>query len=118
MKSLLTPLLCVAVLAAPATAQEEKGYWERAKEAFEQLDRRRALEDVQRLYQQAKAAGEKVPADLMEWAREDLARAGRWEYKVLELDGDPADVESSLNDHGRDRWECLAVSREKKKWVA
>jgi hypothetical protein len=123
MKPVLVAMLCTVLLTARAVSGQEaetrdKGYWERAKEAFEQLDRKRAMEEVQRLYQQAKAAGDKVPADLLEWAREDLARAGRWEYKVLELDGDPDDMESSLNEHGRERWECLSLTREKKKWVA
>ena len=116
-------LVIGALFSAPAAAQEgpaarDKGYWERAKEAFDQLDRKRALDEVQRLYQQAKAAGEKVPADLAEWAREDLARAGRWEYKVLEHEGDTDEMESRLNDHGRERWECLSLTREKKKWIA
>lgn len=122
MRCIPSVLLC-ALLSTPCAAQEapaarEKGYWERAKEAFDQLDRKRAVEEAQRLYQQAKAAGETGTADLLEWAREDLGRAGRWEYKVVELDGDPGDLESRLNEHGRDRWECLSLSREKKKWVA
>jgi hypothetical protein len=122
MKLVLAVLSTTLLIAPPVCGQEgdtrDKGYWERAKEAFGQLDRKAAMEEVQRLYQQAKAAGETVPADLLEWAREDLARAGRWEYKVLELDGDPDDMESSLNEHGRERWECLSLTREKKKWVA
>jgi hypothetical protein len=122
MKRLVPFLLWCAFIPVRAAGQEpsetQKGYWERAKEAFDQLDRKRAMEEVQRLYQQAKAAGDKVPGDLLEWAREDLARAGRWEYKVLEQDGDPGDMESSLNEHGRERWECLSLTREKKKWVA
>lgn len=112
--------LCASPLSVSAQEPESKskGYWERAKEAFEQLDRKRALEETQRLYQQAKAAGERVPADLLEWAREDLSRIGRWEYRVAVLEGDPAEVETRLNDHGRDRWECVTLSREKGKWVA
>lgn len=116
-------VLAASLLAFPAAAQETgeargKGYWERAKEAFEQLDRKRTMEEVQRLYQQAKAAGEKVPADVLEWAREDLARVGRWEYRVAVLEGDPDEVEVRLNEFGRDRWECFALSREKGKWSA
>ena len=104
--------------AATATPEKPKTYWERAREAFDSLDRKRALEEVQRLYQQAKAAGEKVPSDLLEWAREDLARVGRWEYRVAVLEGDAAEVETRLNEHGAERWECLSLSREKGKWVA
>jgi hypothetical protein len=124
MKPIISALLFAALLAPlgvraqDAGDSRDKSYWERAKDAFEQLDRKRAMEEAQRLYQQAKAAGEKVPSDVLEWAREDLARGGRWEYKVLELDGGREEVESRLNEHGRERWECLSISREKKKWVA
>jgi len=70
-------------VAAPGAAQDEtreKGCWERATDAFEQLDRKRAMEEAQRLYQQPEG-GRRERAGLLEWAREDLARAGRWEYK-------------------------------------
>lgn len=106
--------------AAPLHAQDsgDKSYWERAKSVFEPLDRARALEEIQRLYQQAKSAGEKVPADLLEWARQDLAQAGRWEYRVATMDGAAAEVESSLNELGRERWECVSLAKEKGRWMA
>ena len=109
MKPIISALLSAALFAPlsvhaqDAGDSRDKSYWERAKDAFEQLDRKRAMEEAQRLYQQAKAAGEKVPSDVLEWAREDLARAGRWEYKVLELDGGREEMESRLNEHGRER---------------
>jgi len=128
MKPIVSLLLSVVFLAPFSVhAQEgagarDPGYWERAKKALEQIDfegfDRRMREGARQLYEQAKAGGENVPADFMEWAREDLARAGRWEYKVLELDGGREEMESRLNEHGRERWECLSISREKKKWVA
>jgi hypothetical protein len=117
-------VVAVCLLAAPASvsAQESeskpKGYWERAKEAFEQLDRTRTLDDVQRLYQQAKAAGETVSGNVLDWAREDLGRIGQWEYRVVALEGKPAEIEARLNEHGRERWECVTLSREKGKWTA
>ena len=116
-------LAAMTLFAAPAFAQDagearDKTYWERAKSVFEPLDRARVMEEIQRLYQQAKAAGEKVPADLLEWARQDLAQAGRWEYRVATMDGAAAEVEASLNELGRDRWECLSLSKEKGRWTA
>ena len=116
----LIALTAAAFGVAPLDAQDagDKSYWERAKSVFEPLDRARALEEIQRLYQQAKSAGEKVPADLLEWARQDLAQAGRWEYRVATMDGAAAEVEASLNELGRDRWECLSLSKEKGRWTA
>jgi hypothetical protein len=107
-----------AFVSAEDADPKPKGYWERAKEAFEQLDRKRTTEEIQRLYQQAKAAGETVPADVLEWAREDLGRAGRWEYRVAQLEGEPEEIEAQLNALGRERWECFTLTRDKKKWSA
>lgn len=99
-----------AALARPAAAQEaETSYWDRARRAVQQLSQSALLEEIQRVYQQARDAGENVPTDLLAWVREDLDRHGRWEYRVLGLRG--AGLEAALNAAGRERWECVAVTQ-------
>lgn len=53
---------------------------------------------------------EEAPDDPVEWAKEDIARFGDWEYRVVLLDGiDIARLESRLNDLGAERWEAFWV---------
>lgn len=86
-------------------------YLTKARQLLEGYDRDRIIGQIRELYEQAKASGERVPADLWAWAREDLARAGGWEYRVLRTHGrEPEQLESELNGLGRERWECVAVS--------
>jgi hypothetical protein len=69
-------------------------------------------EVVERLYQRAREAGEEVPPDAMEWAREDLERAGDWEYRVVRLESDDdAAIEARHAALGAERWEAFWVER-------
>jgi len=103
-------------LAAPGGAQtpapeSSPGYLDRARRALEEVDRERTLAQVRRLYQLAGEAGEKVPSDLYEWVRADMARRGDWEYSVVTASPrDPQALEKMLNDRGRERWECVGIS--------
>ena len=73
------------------------------------------MEEVQRLYEQAKAAGEKVPGSISEWVKEDLSRIGAWEYRIETLDTAKVDqLQARLNELGNERWDVFWVSPEKK----
>lgn len=66
--------------------------------------------EVLRLYEKARQTGETVPADAYDWMKQDLERVGDWEYRVRVFDSAAgAQLEESLNEMGRDRWECFAV---------
>ena len=82
---------------APAADSEESGLWD----------------EVERLYEQARETGEKVPGDVYEWLKEDLDHIGDWEYRVIVVN-DPAEaqLEATMNELGVERWECFAVVRE------
>ena len=95
---------CFALIGAQDTEQAEKesspGVWE----------------EIQRLYEKAKKAGEKVPEDIMEWLRQDLKRIGTWEYRVVTLRSATAKgLEEKLNQLGSDRWESFAVLHDGRK---
>jgi hypothetical protein len=67
---------------------------------------------VEQLYQRAREAGEEVPPDAMQWAREDLERAGDWEYRVVRVEADDdAAIEARLAALGAERWEAFWVER-------
>ena len=69
-----------------------------------------ALDQVLEMYEKAKDAGEKVPGDAYEWARQDLGSIGDWEYLVMDIPMHDADtVQKRLNDLGKDRWECIWI---------
>ena len=69
----------------------------------------RALEEVKRLYEQAK---DKAPEDPVKWAKEDIERYGDWEYRIIKLaDGEPSKLEEQLNKVGKERWEVFWVER-------
>ena len=104
-----------------AVTVEEEGvmdqamrYYERAveavQEAVEDFDREEATEEVKRLYEQARDAGEKVPEDVYSWVREDYGRMFAWEYTVLELGHEElSEAAEKMNLLGAERWECIAV---------
>lgn len=98
----------------------ENGVWEKTRQLYEQgLERSEALfrrntndtwRIVQKLYDTAKANGEDVPKDVMEWAKQDIRKIGAWEYKIIELQtSDPRAIETELNTHGRLRWQCYWI---------
>ncbi len=68
------------------------------------------LKQVKELYDKAKAAGEKVPGDVMEWTRSEVKRFGSWEYEVVDVDlPTAARMKSVLDGLGAERWECFHV---------
>jgi hypothetical protein len=112
-------LACVLLLTVHATEAQAPSpspspapdYLARARQLLEGYDRDRVIAQIRELYEQAKASGERVPADLWAWVREDLARVGAWEYRVVRMQGaEPPQLEAELNTLGRERWECVAIS--------
>ena len=68
-----------------------------------------ALEELQRFIGEVR---ERTPEDPVEWAKEDLARYGDWEYRVVTLAELGADaLEEELNELGQERWEVFWVER-------
>lgn len=69
-----------------------------------------ALDQVLELYEKAKDAGEQVPVDAYEWARNDLENIGDWEYLVIDIPVfDATAVQQRLNELGTERWECIWI---------
>ena len=68
------------------------------------------LAQVLELYEKAKDAGEQVPLDAFEWARQDLGSIGDWQYLVIDIPVfDAARVQKQLNELGTERWECIWI---------
>jgi hypothetical protein len=65
--------------------------------------------EVERLYEQAREAGETVSADAYEWLKEDLDHIGDWEYRLIVADPVEIELERTMNKLGVERWECFAV---------
>ena len=62
------------------------------------------------LYESAKAAGEQVPDDILDWARSDVKRIGTWDYKIVSFTSESEEVMlTELNRLGGERWECFWV---------
>ena len=98
--------------AQSSAASPSPDYLARARDLLGAGDADRTLAQIRELYEQARASGERVPSDLWAWVREDVGRAGAWEYRVVKGARDPEGLEAQLNGLGRDRWECLSLSRE------
>jgi hypothetical protein len=108
---LAAPTLALAIALAigcddslPPTLPDDGPASEAAGEAWQRIES---------LYQRAVEAGEKVPDDVAEWARQDLQRIGRWEYRIERLAAaDDEALEAHLNRLGRERWECYWLRAE------
>jgi hypothetical protein len=95
-------LVVVAAFAAPALAQETAG--ERNP------DDQGLWEEIRRLYEEAKDAGEQVPEDVVEWVKLDFQKIGDWEYRVVTVPRkNDETLEETLTELGADRWECFWV---------
>jgi hypothetical protein len=95
-------LALISVLATGAAAQDDA-----AVEAEAESD---IWEEIRGLYERAKETGERVPGDVADWLKEDLASIGDWEYRLLSLSSSSDEtVEAKLNELGAERWECFAV---------
>ncbi len=62
------------------------------------------------LYEKAKAAGEQVPEDILEWAKSDVKKIGTWDYKIVSVSLESEDAMlNELKRLGNQRWECFWV---------
>ena len=85
--------------------------YDEAKEKWEDFDHQRSEEEIRRLYERAKEAGEKVPVDIYAWIRYDLERVNNWEYHVVVTNSANNEaITARLNELGAQRWECLGMS--------
>ena len=65
---------------------------------------------IKALYEKAKAAGEQVPEDILEWAKSDLKKIGTWDYKIVPVSSESeAAIINKLKRLGSQRWECFWV---------
>lgn len=95
-------LLTLSAAAGPVAAPQEEAEPAPAEAGL--------WDEVVKLYEKAKEAGERVPKDVVDWVQEDLQNIGDWEYKVVEMDAaDAAAVETRLNELGEDRWDCIWI---------
>ena len=69
-------------------------------------------EQISMIYEKAKAAGENVPEDVLEWAKSDMKKIGSFEYKIISI-GVESDEEivRRLDELGKERWECYFVEQ-------
>ena len=62
------------------------------------------------LYEKAKAAGEQVPEDILEWAKSDVKKIGSWDYKIVSVSSESEEaILNELKRLGNQRWECFWV---------
>jgi hypothetical protein len=62
------------------------------------------------LYEEAKAAGEQVPGDILEWAKSDLKKIGTWDYKIVSISSESEEaILNELKRLGSQRWECFWI---------
>lgn len=102
----LAPSVLIAVLVLPLA-----GFPAFAEET--QTEETTLWNQVVALYEQAKDAGETAAEDVYEWAREDLAAIGDWEYKVQYLANlNHIALEKKLNELGTERWEVIWIDRQ------
>ncbi len=102
----LAPSVLIAVLVLPLA-----GFLAFAEET--QTEETTLWNQVVALYEQAKDAGETAAEDVYEWAREDLAAIGDWEYKVQYFANlNHIALEKKLNELGTERWEVIWIDRQ------
>jgi len=72
---------------------------------------------IERLYKQAKEAGEDVPSDVTEWLKTDIENMTRWHYHIETLKSlENKTLDKKLDALGRERWECFQVVRDGTQW--
>lgn len=101
-------LLLAALLLTAGVAAAQSGENEKKDEEEPGI-----LDHIRTMYETAKEAGEQVPEDIYDWARDDIGKIGSWEYQVVLIPrtaGIPA-MEKRLNKLGAERWECYWVEK-------
>jgi hypothetical protein len=71
---------------------------------------RNYTEQFRALYEKAKAAGEQVPEDILDWAKSDVKKIGTWDYKIVSFSSESEEAMlDELKRLGSQRWECFWV---------
>jgi len=71
---------------------------------------RNYTEQFKALYEKAKAAGDQVPEDILEWAKTDAKKIGSWDYKIVSFSSESEEAMlDELKRLGSQRWECFWV---------
>lgn len=91
--SLAGILTLAAGSAAAQESQTQEGLWNQLRQ----------------LHEKARESGGSVPGNLSDWVKQDLERAGSWEYRVATLAAGDAELEQALNALGKERWEVVWV---------
>ena len=61
-------------------------------------------------YESAKSKGQTATTSARDWILNDINSTNRWEYRVVPIsDMEPTQLESRLNELGRDGWQCFHV---------
>ena len=69
-----------------------------------------ALRSAFKTYERARDSGGKVAGDFTDWVKADLKKSAAWHYKIVDVKGrDAKALEKTLNDLGKERWECFSV---------
>jgi hypothetical protein len=128
------------VAAAPALAQQEQaeeqdsgiadkvaGLMQQAKSKAPSLDDMKkmlndagdstsktageALKQLTTAYEAARDQGAEHTENITEWVKDDWNGMSAWEYKIINVDSeDMANLETKLNEVGKQRWDCFHVS--------
>ncbi len=70
---------------------------------------------ISQSYESAKSQGLTAATNARDWLFDDLNSSNRWEYKILTAaEGNPIQLERSLNELGRDGWQCFHVQAQSK----
>jgi hypothetical protein len=65
---------------------------------------------ISRAYESAKSQGLTAAGNAKDWLLDDIASSRRWEYRVVTAtEQEPAALEKTLNELGREGWQCFFV---------
>ena len=74
--------------------------------------------DLKQNFEKWKTSSEDLSKKVTSWVKEDVHKAGAWEYKILETNFDDfATLEKQLNELGAKRWECFWIDRKDNKLI-
>jgi hypothetical protein len=76
------------------------------------IDTAEYTDNIEDLYERAKAAGEQVPEDALTWAKSDVKKIGTWDYKIETFSTSSHgedEILAKLQELGGLRWECFWV---------
>lgn len=106
----VTGFLSLSLLLLPGCSETDESRFNPSVD----LNSEEIIKDIQAMYEKAKRSGEQVPESVYEWTKEDLKKMNDWEYKVVAVKkSDMPEVETALNELGKERWQCFWVDKKK-----